>query len=90
VSTLVRKRGRRYLQRNFHCYDADYRSREYACPVCKMKNVELLPDPEPGTATERPKDTPVLLSFGYQKDQNGSTSQSNTSPAGMYIMKEGS
>jgi hypothetical protein len=58
------------------------------CPVCKIKNIDLLPDPEPGTETAPRKDAPVILSFGYQKDQNGSTSQNNTSPEGISSRKE--
>jgi len=53
-------------------------SREYTCPVCKIKNIELLPDAEAGASTTTSKEEPVILSFGYQKDQNEATPQ-NTS-----------
>lgn len=61
-----------------HCWSfmhSDCRSREYTCPVCKVKNIELLPDAEPGASTVKSKEETVILSFGYQKDQNESTSQ---------------
>jgi len=48
----------------------DGRSRDYVCPMCKVKNIDLLPDPQPGLSDEKPKDAPVMLSFGYQKDQS--------------------
>ena len=56
----------------------DSRSRDYVCPVCKVKNIELLPDAEPGSTNDKPKENTVVLSFGYQKDQNDSTPQNTT------------
>ena len=49
---------------------SDSRSRDYICPICKVKNIELLPDADPSTETQASKDTPLKLSFGYQKDHN--------------------
>lgn len=61
------------------------RSREYVCPLCKVKNIELLPDTEPSTANSKPTEAPVVLSFGYQKDQiSASESTSITSTLALF------
>jgi hypothetical protein len=57
------------------------RSREYTCPVCKIKNIDLLPDTDPNTVAKKSKDTPVVLSFGYKKDQSKSTSRNTSTPS---------
>jgi hypothetical protein len=58
------------------------RSREWSCPVCKVRNIELLPDREANaveTSSENKGTPTVQLSFGYQKDQSsGQTTPSNT------------
>jgi hypothetical protein len=47
--------------------------------VCKVKNIDLLPDADTGVSNAEPKDTPVFLSFGYQKDQSTEASQNDVS-----------
>lgn len=59
-----------------------HRSREYVCPVCKFKNIELLPDAEPGAASDEPKQDGIKLSFGYQKDQVNAAPQSSSTAFG--------
>ena len=58
------------------------RSREWSCPVCNVKNIELLPDREANaveTSSENKGSPAVQLSFGYQKDQSsGQNTPSNT------------
>lgn len=58
------------------------RSREWSCPVCKVKNIELLPDRDADaveTSSENKGTPAVQLSFGYQKEQvSGKTTPSNT------------
>ena len=56
---------------------SDSRSRDYICPICKVKNIELLPDADPSTETQASKDTPLKLSFGYQKDHNTSSNSAS-------------
>ena len=53
--------------------DVDDRSREYVCPVCKTKNIDLLPDSEPCPKSAKATKAPVVLSFGYQKDQGSAS-----------------
>ena len=59
--------------------DPDDRSREYICPVCRIKNIDLLPDAEPGPASTKSTEAPIVLSFGYQKDQISSMPQGSAS-----------
>ena len=60
--------------------ESNGRSREWTCPVCKIKNIDLLPDVEPGSSTEsKSKGEQIILSFGYQKDQNTPEGTSSTS-----------
>jgi hypothetical protein len=49
------------------------------CPVCKVKNIDMLPDVVPG-ASDKPREQ-VTLSFGYQKEEN-KESEGNTSNSG--------
>jgi hypothetical protein len=75
-----RKKGRGYLWRSIGFKDdTDSRSRDYICPVCKTKNIELLPDTEPGAATSKSTQPTVVLSFGYQKDQKSTPQNTSTS-----------
>ena len=53
--------------------DVDDRSREYVCPVCKTKNIDLLPDSEPCPKSAKATKAAVVLSFGYQKDQGSAS-----------------
>ena len=41
-------------------------SRDYTCPVCQAKNIELLPDTDVDTESSKAKGNPVKLSFGYK------------------------
>ena len=60
-------------------YDPDDRSREYICPVCRIRNIDLLPDADPGPTSTKSTEAPIVLSFGYQKDQINSMAQSSAS-----------
>ena len=62
----------------------DIRSRDYICPSCKVRNIELLPDAGPSSTTGKTLGTPPALSFGYRKDQNDSTPQ-NISAASTFV-----
>jgi len=55
--------------------------------VCKVKNIELLPDAEPNAEDKKPKEDEVKLSFGYQKDQTSATPQSVATPSGNPIFE---
>jgi hypothetical protein len=57
----------------------DDRSREYICPVCQIRNIDLLPDPEPGRTSTKSTEAPIGLSFEYQKDQINPMSQGSAS-----------
>ena len=59
--------------------DAEHRSREYICPVCQVRNIDLLPDVEPGPTSAKSTEAPIILSFGYQKDQVNSMPQGSAS-----------
>jgi hypothetical protein len=59
--------------------DVNHRSREYICPVCRVRNIDLLPDVEPGLTSTKSTKTPIILSFGYQKDQINSMPQGSAS-----------
>jgi hypothetical protein len=74
----------------FKCRGLIGRSRDWCCAVCKVRNIDLLPDRgTPSRTNENEKDidtttAPVQLSFGYQKDQGSSSGQATPSTTGLF------
>jgi hypothetical protein len=57
--------------------------------VCKAKNIELLPDNEVGSETQKPTKDEVKLSFGYQKEQTSDPPPSTSAPDDRAVRNEG-